>query len=112
MTARTSYDMNEEKQQPMAFKHGFVVQTLNPNGIIFGLTIYTTFLSSISTSPTALTASALGLAAVTFTSVFLWALVGTKISKFLHNPKIRMTVNATLVTLLLYCALSLSKVLS
>ncbi|QJB55709.1 LysE family translocator [Pseudodesulfovibrio sp. zrk46] len=110
-TARATYAFDQEERDPMAFKHGFVLQALNPKGIVFGLTLYTTFLASLSTHPKALAISAIILAVMSFSSVSLWAFAGTRISKFLYIPKVRLWVNITLVSLLLYCALSLSGVL-
>jgi cysteine/O-acetylserine efflux protein len=107
-TARATYAMDNGNRQPLAFLHGFWLQALNPKAIIFGLTIYTTFLASLSTRPEALAGSAFLLALVTFCSVSLWAFVGTRIGSFLHLPGVRKVVNGVLVVLLLYCAFSLS----
>ena len=107
-TARATYAMDHENRQPMAFMHGFWLQALNPKAVIFGLTIYTTFLASLSAQPRALAGSACILAVVTFCSVSLWAFVGTRIGSFLHLPGVRKAVNAVLVVLLLYCAFALS----
>ncbi len=50
-TARTNYNSSSNGNSPMLFKHGFLMQALNPKAIVFGLTIYTTFLSSFSSDP-------------------------------------------------------------
>lgn len=107
-TARATYAFDVDKQQPMVFRHGFLLQALNPKAIIFGLTIYTTFLSSMASQPVVLTTSALILAMVTFCSVSLWAFGGAKIKGLFHLPNVRKWVNSVLVALLVYCAFSLS----
>ena len=94
----------------MLFKHGFLLQALNPKAIIFGLTIYTTFLSSLTDRPFLLSISTVLLAAVTFCSVSLWAFSGVHIGGFLHLTHIRRWVNLILVGLLVYCAVMLSGV--
>ncbi len=109
-TARATYACGQSGQKPMAFKHGFLLQTTNPKGIVFGLTLYTTFLSSLSGLPGVLTVSAGVLTAITFCSVSVWALLGTGIGRFLHVPRVRGIVNFVLVVLLVYCAVSLSGV--
>jgi len=110
-TARTTYAMDQDDNRPLVFKHGFLLQAMNPKGIIFCLTIYTTFLSSISTNSGALMASIAILTLLGFAAVSLWAFAGTRIGQFLHNPSTRKIVNICLVLLLLYCAVSISGLL-
>ena len=50
-TAKASYDYSSEVSSYMNFKHGFLIQALNPKALVFGLTIYTTFLSSLNNRP-------------------------------------------------------------
>ncbi len=107
-TACSSYSFSSKEKPPMLFKHGFLLQSLNPKAIIFGITLYTTFLSNISSSPLLLSISTLFLAAVTFCSVSLWAFSGVRIGEHLHLAHIRKWVNFILVTLLIYCAANMS----
>ena len=107
-TARASYTFSSTGQAPMGFKKGFFLQALNPKVAIYGLTLYSTFLSSITGNPIALTVFA-GLFALTaFCSTSTWALAGAAIKKHLHQPRVRILVNTILVLLLVYCALDLS----
>lgn len=110
-TARTTYNFSSNDIAPMLFKHGLLLQALNPKAIVFGLTIYTTFLSSITGKLFILGVSTILLTAVTFCSISLWAYGGTKIRRFLHLPHIRKWFNFTLVALLVYCAATLSGIL-
>ena len=107
-TARTNYNFSSNDNSPMLFKHGFLLQALNPKAIVFGLTIYTTFLSGITSEPFILSASTCLLTAVTFCSISLWAYSGSKIRRYLHLAHIRKWFNFTLVVLLVYCAVTLS----
>lgn len=109
--ARATYHFGDDRLEPMAFRHGFLLQALNPKASIFGITLYTTFLSSISAEPEALWLSLAVLAVITFASVSLWTYAGARIGSYLHIPRVRQTVNCVLVMLLLYCAVSLSGVL-
>jgi cysteine/O-acetylserine efflux protein len=106
--ARTNDGFAPNESSPMVFKHGFLLQALNPKAAIFGLTIYTTFLSSINTAPFLLSVTTLGLTAVTFCSVSLWAFGGARIRRYLHMTPIKKGLNFVLVALLLYCAAALS----
>lgn len=111
-TARATYNFSSDNQSPMLFKHGFWLQALNPKAIIFGLTIYTTFLSGMAGRPLSLTLSTLLLTIVTFCSVSLWAFSGVQIQEFIHLAHIRRIANFSLVILLVYCAITLSGILS
>ena len=111
-TARATYDFTSNKKSLMRFKHGFILQALNPKAIVFGLTIYTTFLAGISGTPYILALSTFVLAVVTFCSVSVWAFSGSQIQRFIHNEHIRRLTNLILVTLLVYCAANLSGVFS
>lgn len=106
--ARASYDFTAGEMSPMLFKHGFLLQTLNPKAIIFGLTLYTTFFSSLNKAPFLLSASTIVLAVVTFCSVSLWAFGGSWIGKYLHLAHIRKSFNSILAVLLVYCAVTIS----
>ena len=110
--ARASYTFNADEKAPMLFKHGFLLQALNPKAIVFGLTLYTTFLSSLNNAPLLLSASTFVLATVTFCSVSLWAFGGAQIGRYLHMAYIRKAFNSILVILLVYCAVTLSGLLT
>lgn len=111
-TMGTTYALSPKQTSPMSFSHGFLLQALNPKAIIFGLTIYSTFLSNISGQPLLLTLSTFVLACVTLCSVSLWAFTGVQIQGCLHCLKTQKLVNMILCFLLIYCAVSLSGVLS
>ena len=106
--ARASYNFSSDEKSPMLFRHGFLLQALNPKAIIFGLTLYTTFLSSINNAPFLLGASTFVLATVTFCSVSLWAFGGARIGRYFHVAHVRKSFNSILALLLVYCAVTLS----
>lgn len=107
-TLRASYGASAEDSSPMQFKHGFLLQALNPKAVIFGITIYTTFLSGYTSDLLFVTSSVTLLAAFTFCSISTWAFAGDRIQKHLHQRHIRQLLNLVLFTLLVYCALTLS----
>jgi cysteine/O-acetylserine efflux protein len=110
-TAKSEYNFSTDNASPMLAKQGFLLQVLNPKAVIFGLTIYTTFLSGISTKPALLWASIFYLSIITFFSVSLWAMGGAIIKKYLHLPGFRKWSNVVLTILLVYCALMISGLL-
>ena len=107
-TARASYGFNSMDQPPMGFKKGFLLQTLNPKVAIYGLTLYSTFLSSVTDKHFVLTIFALLFALTAFCATSTWALCGAAIKTHLHQRSVRTLVNAVLVLLLVYTAVDLS----
>ena len=107
-TARASYAFNAANQAPMGFKNGFLLQTVNPKVAVYGLTLYSTFLSSAAGNLLLLSVFALLFALTAFCATSTWAIGGAAIRKHLHQPWVRLLVNAILVSLLVYCAIDLS----
>ncbi|MGD2148138.1 MAG: LysE family transporter [Anaerolineae bacterium] len=110
-TYRASYAFEEEERPPLGFGSGLLLQVLNPKAVIYGLTLYATFLASITQHPLYLIISALLLGAGSFTSVSLWALFGSMIRNQLRRPRIRRAVNLVLSLLLVYTAIEVSGLL-
>ena len=107
-TLKTSYTFQESNQSPMGFGKGLLLQVLNLKAIVYGLTLYSTFLVSITDSPALLLLSATFLATLAFCSVSIWALFGSAIRTALRQPRIRQSVNLVLSLLLVYTAIELS----
>jgi cysteine/O-acetylserine efflux protein len=110
-TLRASYTFDEEQTKPLGFIQGFLLQVLNVKVIVYGLTLYGTFLSNKIPSTLHLVLSALLFACVGFTSVSLWTLFGAGIRRYLNQPKVRRVVNIALALLLVYTAVDISGVL-
>jgi cysteine/O-acetylserine efflux protein len=111
-TARASYTFNSTDQSPMGFKKGFFLQTLNPKVAVYGLTLYSTFLSSVVDNFLVLTVFALIFSLTAFCATSTWAIGGAAIRKHLHQPRIRGLVNAVLAFLLVDTAIDLSGIAS
>ena len=98
--------------QPFGFKHGILLQFVNPKCIIFVLTLYTAFLHPIVTKPHLILVFTLILGLMGFSSNFLWVSLGAGISHFLNQEWIKRVVNLLLALLLVYTALRLTGILS
>lgn len=107
-TIGATNDVSEGNLSPMCFRHGFLLQALNPKAVVFGLTIYTTFLAGITGHPLAQLVSTVFFAVLTFCSVSIWALGGVQIQKYLHLEGVRKWIDFILFGLLVYCAVTLS----
>ncbi len=111
-TLQASYTFDgDEEQKPLGYLQGFFLQVLNVKVIVYGLTLYGTFLAGRISSLLILILSAAVLATVGFTAVSLWTLFGAVIRNYLHQPKVRRSVNIALALLLVYTAVDLSGVL-
>jgi cysteine/O-acetylserine efflux protein len=111
-TARASYAFNSANQTPMGFKKGFLLQAVNPKVAVYGLTIFSTFLSSAANNLLLLALLAPLFASIAFIATSTWAIAGAVIRNWLHQPKVRLLVNSILVALLIYCAIDLSGILA
>ena len=76
--------------------------------VVYGLTIYSTFLSPVADRLVLLTLFALLFAGIAFFATSTWALGGAVINKHLRHATARMLVNTTLALLLVYSAIDLS----
>ncbi len=111
-TLNASYSFDEEDQKLLGFTQGFILQLLNPKAIIYGLTVYSTFLADLVISPFYLLLSALLLAVVAFTAISTWTLFGAVIRTYLKQPILKRGLNIALSLLLVYTAIELSGLFS
>ena len=110
-TLHTSYTFEDTDRRPLGFARGVLLQVLNLKAIVYGLTLYSTFLSPITDNLTLLISFTLFLTCMSFCSTSTWALFGASIRTYLHQPKIRQGVNLVLALLLVYTAIELSGLL-
>lgn len=110
-TLKTSYTFEENQGSILKYWNGLLLQLLNPKVIIYGLTIFSTFLAPATKKPLLLILFALFLASNSFGSTSLWALFGSAIRKYLHQHRVQKVVNITLSLLLVYTAIELSGIL-
>ncbi len=110
-TLKASYAFKEEEQTQLGFPNGLLLQLLNPKVIVYGLTLYSTFLGEVAINPFYLIASALALTGVAFCAISVWALFGAAIRTYLDRPQVTQGLNLALSLLLVYTAVELSGVL-
>ena len=104
---------NSRSDRPvMAFAKGFVLQLMNPKVAVYGLTLYSTFLASLSSRIDYLSVSAGAFALTAFAATSTWALFGAVIHTKLKDEFFRKILNLSLALLLVYTALELSGLLN
>jgi len=108
---RLTYSFSESDEIPRAFTKGFLLQIVNPKAVVYGLTLFSTFLAPIANRPHYLAVLSVVFAITTFIAVSTWALCGAAIKNKLINESFRKMINAFLALLLVYTAIELSGVL-
>ena len=108
---KASYNFMEKDVRSFEFSHGVMLNILNPKLYVYTFTLFSTFLASINRSIPSLIILAVVLAAISFCATSVWALFGTGIKTYLHNPRLQMILNIVLSLLLVYAAISLLEIL-
>ena len=105
---KSNYSFSESDANTHAFSKGFGLQLFNPKGAVYGLTLYSTFLASITDRPAYLVLFAMFFALTAFVSTSMWTLCGAAIRSKLKNARLQKTVNVILSLLLIGTAIDLS----
>ncbi len=107
-TLKASITFAAKDVKPLGFGQGFLLQLLNPKLVVYGLTLFSTFLAAITSNVGWLLLSVLLLTLTAFSATSSWALFGTAIRTYLHQPRVQTIVNTILALLLVYTAIDLA----
>jgi len=91
-----------------SFGGGFLLQFVNPKGILYGITVYGSFSSLLTGSLGRTLGSAAILTIIGFSSISTWALIGSSLSRYFANRAFRLTFNGIMAALLVYSAVSIA----
>jgi cysteine/O-acetylserine efflux protein len=105
---RASYTFKDNDTKPLEFTNGFLLQILNPKLVVYAFTLFSVFLTAITGDTPRLVTISLLLAGISFAATSLWAVFGTTIKTYLHDPRVKASVNIILSLLLVYAALDLA----
>lgn len=97
-----SDDPNHNDGKHNGFLVGMLLQFINPKGILYGVTVISTFILPYHTSHTSLVFFSIFLAFVGFLSTFCWSVFGSIFQSFL--AKYRSQFNVIMALLLVYSA--------
>lgn len=106
-TLFASYAAKDTGQQLATYSRGFILQLVNPKGLVYGLTIFTTFLTGVNGNYLVLLIWVVFLALVCFACVSTWSLFGALIQKYMKNEKIKWIINVLMAMALAYTALDI-----
>ncbi|MEP4094109.1 LysE family transporter [Reichenbachiella sp.] len=107
-TLSASYAADAAGQQLASYTRGLTLQVVNPKGLVYGLTIFTTFLAGTNGDYLVLISWVIFLALVCFACTSTWALFGALIQKYMRNQKIKFGINVMLSLALIYTALDIA----
>ena len=106
-----TYDSKKKgkRDSTYTFLSGLTLQIVNIKVILYGTTIYSTFAALIGTSSISVTVSAFLLASLAFTSIIIWTIIGSTLSKYFENKFFYFIFNGVLAILLIMIAVSILK---
>jgi cysteine/O-acetylserine efflux protein len=105
---KASYLFSEENTKPSGFLQGLTLQVLNPKLIVYAFTVFSAFLVPVTKDAALVVLAAFLLAATSFGATSTWALFGTAIKTYLHNPRLKTIINILLSISLAYSAIALT----
>jgi cysteine/O-acetylserine efflux protein len=87
---------------------GFLLQFVNPKGLLYGITIYVSFSPLLTGSVARTIGSATFLTAIGFVSISAWCLVGSAFARLFAKPKFKLGFNIVMSALLVYSAVTIA----
>jgi cysteine/O-acetylserine efflux protein len=108
---KASYTFGDQQVRSLGFIHGLTLQVLNPKLAVYAFTLFSAFLAPITGNLALIVLAAILLAATSFGATSLWAIFGTTIKAYLHNPRLKLVVNILLSLSLVYTAIALSGII-
>ncbi len=106
-TLRASYATTGEVKLLATFTRGLLLQMVNPKGLFYGLTIFTTFLAGTKGDVFSILPWTLLLAVVCFCAISTWTLFGNVIQKYMQNKILKQAVNILFSLALVLTALQI-----
>jgi cysteine/O-acetylserine efflux protein len=108
---KASYSFEGESAKPLGFANGFLLQLFNPKLIIYGLTLFSTYLAPISANFIQIIFAVILLALISLCAIAVWAAFGSVIKRYMHHPRARVALNVGLAVFLVITALDLAHIL-
>ncbi|MTI21847.1 LysE family translocator [Fulvivirga sp. RKSG066] len=107
-TLKAGYSSSQDAKQLASFTRGFLLQLVNPKGLFYGLTIFTTFLVSTGENFFQILPWTLLLILVCFCAISTWTLFGTLIQRYMRNERLKKIINTVLALALVFTAFQIA----
>lgn len=105
LKGKSSAESEHNQKTSNLFLQGIILQFVNPNTILYGITVFSSFILPQYQSPLILILFCFLLSFASFVCTVCWTVFGTLFQKFI--VKHRKIINSILAVLLAYCAVSL-----
>ena len=107
-TFHTSFQPKEIPPKPFGYPNGLLLQILNPKVIVYGLTIFSTYLVDIPKNLNSLLLFPIAFALISFSATTSYALFGSSITSLMKIPKFAKSVQVLFATSLVLIALDMA----
>lgn len=110
-TIKASYKIEEQLQKPLGYANGMILQILNPKVIVYGLTIFSTYLSSMPRNLWTFLGAPIAFATVSLAATTTWTLFGVTIATFMKNSSTARFIQSLLAISLVIIAYDMVSIL-
>lgn len=100
-TDNNTYDADDVLKKPFSFLHAFIYTILNPKAWIVYTSILSIFVTSVEESIYQISIIVLFILISMIITVYIWALGGVILKKFIKNKKFIKSLNLSMAVLLL-----------
>jgi cysteine/O-acetylserine efflux protein len=100
VTYRKGFQIELQDQPVLGFKHGFFMQFVNLKGLLFGLTLFSTFFAPLQGDLSAIILAVICIAFSAFSTAAVYAIFGSTIRRYFNNPRVQRAISAILSFLL------------
>ena len=105
LRSRPTIKNEQSNERSNLFFYGVVLQFVNPNTFLYGVTVFTTFIIPQYNTPIIFIIFSIILSLIAFICTICWTLFGSLFQKIIM--KHRKIINVVMAILLAYCAISL-----
>lgn len=110
-TFKASYSIEGQLRKPLGFANGMVLQVLNPKVIVYGLTIFSTYLVSLPKNFISFFAAPIIFATISLSATTTWALFGVGIASFMKSSRTARFIQSLLALSLVMIAYDMLSIL-
>lgn len=89
---KASYRVEDQLTEPLGFFNGMVLQLLNPKVIIYGFTIFSTYLGDMEKHVGSILLAPVAFATLSLSATTTWTLFGAAISTFMKHSKVAKAI--------------------
>lgn len=101
-------EVDQDSQAHLGFRDGLALQLVNPKVILYGLTVFTTFLAPVLNRSATLIWAPIALAGMALVATSVWAIGGHFIKRWISSSRRARLVAYIMAAALIYTAIDMS----